>query len=233
MDTHKRLVVAALLLVLVAGFGAAEIGENFEAAGISLWGGGSVFFDLGYFLDPDYEDFYWSVTVSPGFDFLVADNLALYVNPWLSFSGDKYYDGTIPGTVVDKTLQFGASGGVMYYVVSDPTASTGMVPGFGGGLGVSIDPDATDTLDGIDLMSDGLDVRAYLQLVGRLYWFLNDRLAPYVALAPRLDYIAYYRSWDGTVWEGEFADRLTLEVSLTFGMSFWIPNKKAVLFAKR
>jgi hypothetical protein len=233
MNRHACFVAVALLVALGAGPAFAQIGENFEPAGISLWGGGSLYFNVGYFLDPDFEDFYWSFEVSPGFDLLFVKNLSFYVNPWVSFASDKYYDSGIPGTVVDKTLQFGLSGGLTYYLVRDPQASVGLVPAVGGGVGVWLDPDATDTLDGMDLTSDGLEVGAYLELVGRVYWFLNERLAPYVGVTPRAYYEIYYRDWDGTVWDGPFRERLMLDVSVAFGVSYWIPNKQAALFARR
>jgi len=233
MNRHTWLVSVALLLALCAGLAFAEIGENFEAAGISLWGGGSLVLDLGPFLDATSDYLYWSVTVSPGFDFLLVDKLAFYVNPWLSFSRYEDYDSGYGGIVVDKTLWLGAGAGLTYYLVRDPTADTGLVAAVGGGLGVLVGPGVTDTLDGMDLPSDSLSVSAYLELVARLFWFLNDRLAPYVNLTPRLDYVAYQRDSGGTVLDFAFKERLSLGFSLTFGMSFWIPNKKAALFAKR
>jgi hypothetical protein len=69
-----------------------------------------------------------------------------------------------------------------------------------------------------------------LYLRPRLYFFLNDRLAPFVGVTPQLGYILSYKDATGVKVDLSGQESLRATVTATVGMSFFVPNKKASLF---
>ena len=78
----KRIVTAALFCIAFAGTSLfADIGENFERAGIAYRGGGNIWIDLDDFMDPSNEDFAVGLNIFPGFEFFMMDYLSYWIEP--------------------------------------------------------------------------------------------------------------------------------------------------------
>ncbi|MEW5815961.1 MAG: hypothetical protein AB1798_11285, partial [Spirochaetota bacterium] len=59
-----------------------------------------------------------------------------------------------------------------------------------------------------------------------LYYFIKDRISPYISLYP---------SFNSRLYSGgsqSFAESLSFNFRTTIGISFWLPNKEKVLFQK-
>jgi opacity protein-like surface antigen len=217
MQTKRVVLLVAILLAASAALVSADIGENFERAGIALWGGGSFYIDFGRVLDSASKYSYWEVTLDPGVDVYAINNLSFYLNPFLGYSSEVDYAGN-----TDRNMNFGANLGLRYYFVRDPNAQRGMVPTLGADLGLKAYP-------GID--DESLLLWGSLRVPFRLYFFINDQLAPYVGLTPGLWYLLTQKDASGTALTYDFKQRFYLDARISMGISFFIANKKAVLFA--
>ncbi len=82
---NKRFLVAAAVLALVLPVLHADIGENFARGGIGLSGSISFFNNFYYFLDDTEQRKFWSIEVAPGFDYYVAEKVALTFSPWFYY----------------------------------------------------------------------------------------------------------------------------------------------------
>jgi opacity protein-like surface antigen len=216
MKTKRVLLLACVLLVATAAIVSADIGETFERAGIALWGGGTFYIDFGQVLDSASKYSYWEATLDPGVDFYAANNLTFYLNPFFGYSSEVDYTGNI-----DRNMYFGANVGLRYYFVSDPKAQRGMVPAIGADVGLKAYP-------GVDDKS--LLLWGTLRVPLRLYFFVNDRLAPYVGLTPGLWYLLTQKDSAGTTLTFDSKQRFYLDANISLGIAFFIANKKASLF---
>ena len=193
----RFLTVAALLLVLpVLAFGG--IGENFAAAGIYLGGSAGLQASLGSIEAMSLSDF--RLWLAPTFGFLVVDDLSLSVTPSFDLWGV-----TAPAST---TWQIGVSGSLSKYFVSQPEATTGLVPSLSASLGVNY-------------RSNG---QMWLSLTpsATLDYFLTSRLAVRTTLSgcgvglSMIPGPLYFYDW--------------LSPQLSVGMTYFIPSRDRVLF---
>lgn len=111
------LVLLGIAFLSVGALSAETIGENFEAAGLQIYGGGSYYNNL---------DSYSSYSIGAGANFYVFDNLG--------FGAGVNYSGNTTG---DSDLRI--SGNVNYAIVPNPGAPQGLA--FQGGLSLSYNMD--------------------------------------------------------------------------------------------
>jgi hypothetical protein len=166
------------------------------------------------------------VNIDPGIDVYAANKLSFYLNPFLGYSSEQTDVDNI-----DRNMNFGVNLGIRYYFVSDPKAQRGMVPSLGADVGLKAYPGVKDKSLGVETEDKRLLLWASLRVPLRLYFFMNDRLAPYVGLTPGLWYLLTQKDASGTTLTLESKQRFYLDASVSLGMAFFIPNKKAALFA--
>ena len=198
------LVLMAALFFGGTGAAYANIGENFAAAGVVLSGSAGARTYLGYLDNLSFNLVH--LWVSPGLDFLVARNLSVDVSASASATIDvgPYSSGL---RIESLSLDLGVS----YYFCVRPEAAGGTVPALSLFAGVSRWLDSY----GYPYLS------AYLYPSLTLYFFVTDRLAPYVALTALYLHIppSAVDAW--------------LDPSATVGMSFWLPSADRVLGGRK
>jgi hypothetical protein len=225
MNKQLTVVVLALVLVLSLPIVYADIGENFAKGGVALSGSVSFYNNFYRVTDSTEERNFWSLDVSPGLDYYVADRVAVGVSPWLSYS--SFTNGS---DIKIKDLSFGFSAGGYYAFVPDPAAQKGLVVTLGGAVGLSFFPGVADLAAGVEVPDDSMETDLLLYLTPRLYFFLNDRLAPYVGLTPRLVYILSLKDDTGAKVDLTSQESLYARVTATVGISWFIPTSKASVF---
>jgi hypothetical protein len=220
----KRFLVLALALVLSLPALYADIGENFAKGGIGLSGSVSFYNNFYYFLDDTEERSYWSLDVAPELEYFAADRLSVWLSPWLTYESSK-----IDAINNDKSLGFGVSVGGRYAFVRDPTAQKGMVFSLGASLGLAFYPSVDDLIAGVTTPGTSW-TNLQLTFLPRLYFFVNDRLAPFIGITPRLGYVLSYKDGSGVKIDLTSEESLFGSVTATIGIAMFIPNAKASMF---
>jgi hypothetical protein len=221
---NRRFTVLAVVLALSLPVLYADIGENFAKGGIGFSGGGSVFVDFNQLLNSADEYFHWNITFEPAVDFYIADRLSLYLAPWFSFDSE-----TFDADNSTKTTRYGAEVGLSHAFVSNPAAQKGLVPAIGAGLAAAFYPGRSGLSGGVEFDYQSQYVYLRLGVPFRLFFFLNDRVAPYVGLRPRIWYLLSAKDIYGNSYSPPSEERLYLDASLIFGISFHVPNKNATM----
>ena len=220
---RKTVCAVVVLLALGAGFAFADLGENFEQAGVGIAGGGSFYYDFGPILmDPKPYESSWQLSVQPEVDFFMIERLALYLAPYLAYSSVKDDADNIY-----RDMNYGLDAGVLYYLLSDPKAQKGLVTALGASLGLYFFPGVGDLVAGVETTNDSMRTYLALSPLVRLYYFLNDRLAFFTGLSPRILYWLSYKYSSGTKVELVSDERLFLDMTVSFGFSYFIPRNKA------
>lgn len=181
----KVLCIAAGFL-LIAGAVFAGIGENFEKDGTAFWGGATIYHDFEDIANSETESRWSSFRLAPGADFYVADNLSVYLSPYVYYTRSKANADNI-----DKAMTIGISSGLSYAFVKNPDAKTGFVPSIGGELGLYVWSDLDDTVGGVTVEGNASQTYASLAFRFRTYFFLRERVALYAEILPE---ILYYLS---------------------------------------
>ena len=228
MNRRLRFVVPVLALVLALPALHADIGEDFAKGGIGFSGGGSVFLDFGQLLNSADTYFRWSLTLEPSVDYYVADRLSLFLAPWFTYDSE-----TLDADNVDNTVTYGAEAGLSYAFVSRPDAQRGLVPAIGVGLAAAVYPGGWGKFLGSDYDNQSLNLYLLLGVPFRLFFFLNDRVAPYVGLRPRVWYLVSARDSSGTTLSPPSQERLYVDLSVTLGVSFHVPTRNATMLGSR
>jgi hypothetical protein len=224
----KGVLVFAVALALSVPVLYGDIGENFAKGGIGLSGSVSFYNNFYYFLDDTEERSYWSLDVSPELEFYVADRTSLWLAPWLSYESMKYDVDDIY-----KSLGLGFSVGGKYAFLMDPAAQKGMVFSLGAAVGLGFYPGVADLVAGVQTPDDSMAVYLFLYFIPRLYFFVNDRLAPYVGITPRLGYLLSYRDAAGTKIDYTSEQSVFASITATLGIAWFIPSRNASLSAPR
>jgi len=220
----KRILILAVVLVAALPVLYGDIGENFAKGGIGFSGGGSVFVDFNQLLNSADEYFRWNITLEPAVDFYIADRLSMYLAPWFSFDSE-----TFDADNSTKTTRYGAEVGLSHAFVRNPAAQKGLVPTIGAGLAVSFYPGPSGLSSGVEFDYQSQNVYLRLGVPFRLFFFLNDRVAPYVGLRPRIWYWMSAKDIYGNSYSPPSEERLYLDASLSFGISFHVPNKNTTM----
>jgi hypothetical protein len=221
---NKRFLLLAAVLAFSLPVLHADIGENFAKGGIGLSGSISFFNNFYYFLDDTEERGYWSVEVAPELDFFVAYRTSVSLAPWFSYQSRKYDADNI-----ERDLGFGASLGVSHVFVMDPAAQRGIVFNLGASIGLWFYP-GIDDLDTGATVPDVSMTLVSLYFLPRLYFFVNDRLAPYVGISPRLNFVLSYKDDAGTKIDLTSQESLSGSITATIGIAYFIPSRNASLF---
>jgi hypothetical protein len=201
MKCLVRSAVIAFLLLIIPCLAFANIGENFAPAGTYLSGSAGITTDFGS-LD-DIELSYWEFWIEPTFGFFPANNLSIGLSP-------SFYLWNYPATYLDPRWQVSGGLNLSYYFVAEPDASTGLVPAIGLNWRIFYDRYYEEIWTNLTP-----DVR--------LYYFITDRIAPYLSLSGigvgyDLTYTEFY-TW--------------LEPQVKIGIAWFLPSRDVVLFAKR
>ena len=88
----KNVVRAAAIILLISASGPAfaDIGENFAAAGIQIYGDGYVRIEAGQIFSDANEIYSTTVSLRPGIALLLVDNLAVSVSPRFYYTNYHY-----------------------------------------------------------------------------------------------------------------------------------------------
>jgi len=223
----QRFLVLSVVLALSLPALYADIGENFAKGGIGLSGSVSFYNNFYYFLDDTEERSYWSLDVAPELEYFAADRLSVWLSPWLTYESRK-----IDAINIDKSLGFGISVGGRYAFVRDPTAQKGMVFSLGASLGLAFYPSVDDLIAGAT--TPGISwTNLQLTFLPRLYFFVNDRLAPFIGITPRLGYVLSYKDGSGVKIDLTSEESVFGSITATLGIAWFIPSRNASLSASR
>jgi hypothetical protein len=218
---------AALMLMAVMGTANADIGQNFAKAGVAVMGGGSYYTNLGPILSSTNQYNYWEINISPEIDFLFLDSTALYVAPYFDYSSTQTSTTTNSGN-----MYYGADVGVVRYFVLNPRAQSGLVPAIGAAVGLQFDPGVNGKSSGVSYTDKSLYTYLDASASVRLYYFLNDTIAPYISVLPKIWYALSATDSTGTKVTLRTNQSLTMNITVAFGFSYWIPTAKESLGSK-
>ncbi len=196
--TVRSVIFLCILLVPFVSY--ASIGENFLAAGSYLSGSAGIEMDFGSFEAPELS--FYEVWVSPSIGFFPVNNLSLSVGASLDlwdYPLDLLY--TMRWTIIGAV-------NLTRYFVSQPDASAGLVPAVS--LGTNIGYNAYYGSVWINLFP-GMS----------LYYFISERVAPYVSLSGIGVGLGLVPSVSFYTW---------LNPRLTVGVSWFIPSKDRAMF---
>ena len=222
---NKHVFALTLVLVLSVTPLFADLGEDFAKGGIGLAGSLSLYNNYYYFQDPAEQRKFWSLDVSPTIDYYVADRLALRLSPYF-----HYESFTTDPNNIDRYEAYGVRLGLDYAVVMDPAAKQGLVLTVGGLIGFALYPTVNDLVGGVETPNNFQMTNLLFTITPRLYYFLNDRLAPYIGITPQFAYVVSYSDPSGATVNLTSQQRLRADVTLTRGIAFFIPNKDATMF---
>jgi len=225
MKKKSLVLAAALALSLPALY--ADIGENFAKGGIGLSGSISFYNNFYYFLDDTEDRGNWSLEVAPELEYFAADRVSVSLSPWLTYESMTYDVDNI-----DKSLGFGISVGGRYAFLRDPAAQKGMVFSLGASLGLAFYPSVDDLITGVTTPGNSM-TSLLLTFLPRLYFFVNDRLAPFIGITPRLGYLLSYKDGSGAKIDLTSEESLFGSVTATLGIAMFIANSKASMFMTR
>ena len=225
MKKKSLVLAAALALSLPALY--ADIGENFAKGGIGLSGSISFYNNFYYFLDDTEDRGNWSLEVAPELEYFAADRVSVSLSPWLTYESMTYDVDNI-----DKSLGFGISVGGRYAFLRDPAAQKGMVFSLGASLGLAFYPSVDDLKTGVTTPGNSM-TSLLLTFLPRLYFFVNDRLAPFIGITPRLGYLLSYKDGSGAKIDLTSEESLFGSVTATLGIAMFIANSKASMFMTR
>jgi len=224
MRSIRIVAFAALMLLLPVGMASADLGEDFEPGGIALLGSGSLYYDLGSILDSSSQYNSWSLSLGPEVDFLFQRNSTFYLAPYFAYSSRQLNSSNIT-----RSMYYGAVLGFLGYLVPDSKAMNGLVPALGVAIGFELDPGVGDKVSGVETTDSSLYTYVDLMIPVRFYYFINDRLAPYLSIVPRVWYEVGAINSSGSPVTLTFAQRVYMDVGIYFGMSLWVPRKKISL----
>jgi hypothetical protein len=219
-----RVITAVLMLSVLAGTVNADVGENFEKGGIALMGSGSFYYDFGRILDSASQYNYWKLSLGPEIDFLFEDNSTFYIAPYFTYSSTQKDASNTSGY-----MYYGTEVGLSRYFVSDSKAQSGFVPAIGVAIGLELDPGVGGKVAGVQTTTRSQYTYIDLVIPMRLLYFINDRLAPYLSIVPRLWYTIGATDSSGNTIVLTSQQRVYVNVGIYFGMSIWVPRKKTSL----
>jgi len=211
MDKKIRFLMLLICLLLICYQAFGDIGENFESAGYSLGGGLSFHYDAGEIFDEEDEYSYLSLSINPRIGFFLVDNLDFSISPNL------YYSRYNETGYIRAGIGFGSD----FFLVENPDVETGIVPSFG--IDVSLNLRSSE---GKSLSMDidfGPDFR--------LYYFLKERVAPYIGIFPNISLRRGIRDYEGDPVEHDesFYKDLDFSVMVGVGITFFLPNEDIVI----
>ena len=190
--SFKKIMVVFLFLLILSGFAFADLQDNFSAAGYSFWGAIHFGLDAGNIFTENNKMNRLDLSLYPGMDFLLINNLAIWAGP------DFYYSMDFGNN--SNYWYFGFASGFNYYFVADPKAKTGIVPSIGLGLGA-----------GYNSYSN-IDTNLILGI--KAYYFITETIAPYISIRPELS-IPIYKG------EGFTTDNIRFSFDISIGISLW------------
>ena len=210
----KKVAFIVVFLCLTAVYTHADIGENFEQSGLIISGSFGLYQDFGRLFDSTSDYNYTRIYLYPSIDFFVVNNLSIGLFGGISWTNSTDTDGTENGD------EFDGSVGISFYkyLVSDPNADKGLVPSIGVALEFVFDP-PTDSYTAS---------RVFMNIIpaAQFNFFTNDRFAPFVRLFTTLGMrISWVDQFDNPI-DYEFFDYMYLNLGLSLGFSYYIPNKK-------
>jgi len=224
----KNICVLALLLVggIVAGFAAPA--DNFQAGGMEIGGDLNITYSPSYGIfnseerELDGGEYNIYVEGSANIGWFVVDRLSLNLVPSVWMRQRRYYNS---GQENKYTyLYLGLAAGVNYYLL--PLKSLALSLGLNAGVMV------IPGIDGIDNdlpeSNDSLALQFALEPNLTCYWFAGEHLAPYLVLAPELNYLRgiRYTSGDKVTYSDDysFLDDVYLQMRFKIGLKYFMPE---------
>jgi hypothetical protein len=226
MKTKRIAFLVVVLLAVTAALSFADIGENFAKGGVALSGSIEFYNNFYRIADSTDKSNYWSLDVSPSVDFYIMDRFSVGVSGWFNYN--TYTNKSTDTT--EKEMGFGFSLGGSYAFVMNPAAQKGLVVSLGGAIGLDFIPGVSDVYGGVETVDKSNYTNLTVRLTPRLYYFVNDRLAPFIGVTPQLVYILSYKNTTGTKVDLTSKESLYLRLTATIGIAWYIPSKKASLF---
>ncbi|MBA7664834.1 hypothetical protein ES703_72898 [subsurface metagenome] len=92
MIAIRKKFIITVLLVVIAGFAFGDIGENFEAAGIQLFGEGSLNLDMGNIFRDGNKWYAIDISFHPGFGIFLIDNVSIWLAPGFNYNYRFHWD---------------------------------------------------------------------------------------------------------------------------------------------
>jgi hypothetical protein len=217
----------SLLLVLTLPLASlsADIGENYAQGGIAFTGSVSYSDDFYNFADPAEQRRSWSLTVSPEISYYLVDRLSLQLSPWFYLESNA-----IDSINVDRSEAYGMSVGAEYALFLDPSAQQGFVVTVSGLVGLSSYPIMNDMVDGVETPNNYKRNEISLTVMPRLSYFLNDRTAVILKIAPTVYYILTCVDPHGAAVALTSQNRMRADVTVTAGVTYYLPSTRALMF---
>jgi len=119
--------------------------------------------------------------------------------------------------------------------VPDPEAGSGEVFSVGPRFGINFQHGLNDKEDGETVEDKSLYINYnILRIPLRLFYFIKERVAPYIELQPGLQYSARVKDSAGEAisadQRGTFIENLRFPINFSIGFSTWAPTKDVALF---
>ncbi len=223
----KGITLSALLCIgvfLAIQPTAAQIGRNFEKAGVGLGGGVSIYNDMGYVLNGSDTYNYWEIEVFPRANFYIADNWDIEIRLILNYQYEK-----IDSDNIYKSGNYGINLSLSRAFVRHPEATRGFVPTLGCSIGFLSEPGIDDKESGLIDVDATLTLSLNLGPQFYLYYFLNQRLSPFIGIYPRFIYTILYKDDMGNRINLSFDQRTSFRYSASIGITYWLPNREISL----
>lgn len=226
MKNIIKVLCIAAGFVLIAGAVFAGIGENFEKDGTAFWGGATIYHDFEDIINSDTESRSSYFRLAPGADFYVADNLSVYLSPYVYYTRTK-----VDADNIYKAMTIGISSGLNYAFIGNPDAQTGFVPSIGGELGLYVWSDLDDTVGGVTDEDNASQTYASLAFRFRTYFFLRERVALYAEILPTIYYYLSMKDDAGNSTTDLYAgnEKFYLDARIYIGFAWFVPTKEASL----
>lgn len=224
----KSICVLTLLLAggIVAGFAAPE--DNFRAGGMEFGGELSITYQPSYAIfnaeekELDAGEYSLFVEGSVAIGWFLIDRLSLDLIPSLWMYKRRSFD--MMGEDKSTDLWLGMDVGANYYLL--PLRSLALSLGLNAGF--LIEPGIDYISNDAKVTDDSLALWFSLEPNVACYWFLGERLAPYLLLAPELNYRRRIKlsSGDKYTYADNYSifDDVYLQMRFKVGLKYFLPE---------
>jgi len=220
--------VLALLLAggIMAGFAAPA--DNFQAGGMEFGGDVNITYWPSYGIfnseerEQDGGEYELYVEGNANIGWFAVDRLSLNLVPSVWMRQRRYYNS---GKENKYTyLYLGLAAGANYYLL--PLKSLALSLGLN--ARVMVIPGIDRISDDLQESNDSLAMLFALEPNLACYWFVGEHLAPYLVLAPELNYLRgiRYTSGDKVTYADDysFLDDVYLQMRFKIGLKYFLPE---------
>lgn len=220
MKQNIIVIFSLILLLFTSLLCYPDLGENFEAGGITFGGGIFFLYNPGKLFDPENKFVVIDIDARPDM------SIFIFKNQTIRFAVNFHYrfQHNSPSDYYNQ-FHFGCIAGYEYFFVNNPEADKGFVRSIGFRCGISFLPGRLGRQKSLTI-NEPFNIYINAGPSFSAYYFINDRVAPFIDVSPFLNF-PVYSSRDTS--EIPYFNRVSFQQYLYIGISVHFPRNSIVL----